>query len=264
MELDFYVKLKIKIILSEANTLITANHVLNEIDLSAGKEIHLLFNNINNVKIKMHKLRKFYTNKDDDITIIEIKSNDNFDENYMLEIDENIFQQNIKEIFNKKQIYLLHIPKGTEIRYSTEYIRNIDDYGTINHFSDTDNGSSGAPIINFETRKVIGVHYGYTNSFQGKPINLGKILTNSIEEFYKIKNNENNKNEIILIIEVKKEDLNKNIYFLDNLDYNDDIFPEKKQENNSLIELNESNIHVYGDNEKQEHFRYFNPKKEGI
>jgi ribosomal protein L7Ae-like RNA K-turn-binding protein len=180
----FICKIKSKNNLYKAPVLITCNHVLNENDLKIGNEIDIVFNNTYYIKLKINKLRKIYTNKDYDITIIELKKNDNFKEEDMLEIDENIFKEDYQN-YKKKQIYILHIPNGTEIRYSSEVIRNIDILGKIEHFCSTESGSSGAPIINFETRKVLGIHIGYNLN---KKINLGTLLNNPIAEVFKIYN----------------------------------------------------------------------------
>ena len=177
----------------------------------------------------------------------------------MLEIDENIYNEYIK-VYNKKQIYIIHIPNGNEIRYSSEIIRSIDLTGKIEHFWSSESGSSGAPIINFETRKVLGIHIGYNNN---KKVNIGALLNKPIEEFFNIYNkNKNKKNEIIITLEIKNEDLNKNIYFLDNIDYFDDLVSKKNPEN-SLIELNKSNMKVSINNNIYDYSRYFKPEKEG-
>jgi hypothetical protein len=89
-----------------------------------------------------------------------------------MEIDKNIFEDDFKEIFKNKSIYLLHYPKGVEICKSEEVIKNIaEDNYTIVHCCDSTNGSSGGPLINLKNNKVIGIHKGYN----GK-INLGILL----------------------------------------------------------------------------------------
>ena len=211
----FICKLSNKENIETKNALITCNHVLNEIDLTIGKDIYLLFNNINQVKLKINKLRKIYTSPKYDVTIIELKSNDNINEEDLFEIDENIFENDLYKIYKNKQIYILHYPRGNEIKYSTEMINNIVDKFQIRHYCSTDSGSSGAPIINFENRKVIGVHAGF---IELKNINVGTLLNYPIEGFYKLYDNKKNKNnnKIEIILDIKNEDLNKKIYFLDN------------------------------------------------
>ena len=58
--------------------LITNNHVLEENDITPGKKIKFSLNkNKYSFEILMDDIRRTYTNKDYDITIIEIKKNDN-------------------------------------------------------------------------------------------------------------------------------------------------------------------------------------------
>ena len=94
--------------------LITSNHILDINDIKAGKIIDISFNENGKLKnkiLKINKLRKVYTNKNYDVTIIEIKKNDNFNENDMLTIDENIYSNNFNSYYLNKNIYIIHYPK---------------------------------------------------------------------------------------------------------------------------------------------------------
>ena len=66
-----------------------------------------------------------------------------------------------------------------------------------------------------------------------------------------------------MIIKIEKEEINKDIYFLDSTDgfyyYDDNIFEEHHHDN--LKELNESNIEIYINNKKYKYKKYFNQKK---
>ena len=62
-----------------------------------------------------------------------------------------------------------------------------------------------------------------------------------------------NKNEIILTLKINKEDVYKNIYFIDNSN-NHDIFEE----------MNELNTKIYINNNNSKYKKFFIPKKEGI
>ena len=70
--------------LSILRVLITCNHVLN--DLKIGNEIKLIFDRKEKIII-IDKLRRAYTNKEYDITIIELKENE-FDIQNYLKIDD--------------------------------------------------------------------------------------------------------------------------------------------------------------------------------
>ena len=99
--------------------MITNNHVLNKNDLSIGKKINFSINNDKiDYEIEIDELRRIYTNEQYDITIIEIKQNDKLDQISFFDIDNQIFDDNFKEIYKNMQIYLLHYPKGSQMEYS--------------------------------------------------------------------------------------------------------------------------------------------------
>ncbi len=71
--------------------LITNIHVRNEQDIKKNKIIELTINNTAKKIIKIDETRKRYTNKDIDVTFIEIRQNE--DDNF-LELDEDIYKVN--------------------------------------------------------------------------------------------------------------------------------------------------------------------------
>ena len=102
----------------------------------------------------------------------------------MLEIDCNIFEEkNIKEL---KSIYIIHYPIGKESSLSIGLIDNIKDED-IQHKCATESGSSGAPIINLNNFKIIGIHIGTDKVLS---LNIGLLLKESINKYNK---NENKK-----------------------------------------------------------------------
>ena len=101
--------------------------------------------------------------------------------------------------------------------------------------------------------------------------NFTKKFNNILNIYDKI-----NSNEIKMKIKIEKEDVNKEIYFLDNTDGNIDMgVIDSKDENNSceiikeehhhdfLKELNESNVELYINEKKYKYQKYFIPDKEG-
>ena len=124
--------------------LVTNNHILDENSISKDKKIEMTLNddkkplviNIDNSRIKL-------TNKELDITFIEIKKEDKI--NYFLEIDENI-DKGLEYIYNHKSIYLLHYPKGVKANVS---------YGLSNKIIDNN------LIYNCRQKKVHLVHLFY-------------------------------------------------------------------------------------------------------
>ena len=157
--------------------LITCNHVVSGNE----KEIKLIFNDSLERTLKLNNTRKIYTNNLKDITIIEIKKEDNYNSNNFLEIDYDIFDN--KNLNNKfKSIYIIHFPFGKESSLSIGIIEKIKD-DIIKHKCATEKGSSGSPIINLNNFKIIGIHQGTDEVLF---LNEGMFLTNAINDFNKI------------------------------------------------------------------------------
>ena len=73
------------------------------------------------------------------------------------------------------------------------------------------------------------------------------------------------KNEIKLIVDVKKNEINKEIYFLNNIDYKFNIQINRKNNcHDFLNELNEKDVDIYINNKKYKNQKYFKPEKEGL
>ena len=162
-------------------TLITNNHVLESKDIQPGQTIKFSLDDDSKFyNILIDNSRITYTNKSYDVTIIEIKEDDNIDENSFFDLDKQIFNENVKDIFKNSQIYLLHYPKGTEISISASVLKGIrEDNIIIEHFCDTNTGSSGSPIINRNNLNIIGIH----KAASSKNFNLGVLLKEPIEKF---------------------------------------------------------------------------------
>ena len=158
--------------------LVTCNNVISGIE----KEIKLIFNDKLEKVLQLNSTRKIYTNNIKDITIIEIKKEDNYNLNNFLDIDYDIFENiNLNDKF--KSIYLIHFPFGNKPSLSTGIIEKIED-DIIKHKCATEKGSSGAPIINLNNFKIIGIHQGTDDILS---LNAGMFLTNAINDFNKTK-----------------------------------------------------------------------------
>ena len=111
------------------NLLITNNHVLNEQDILEGKVINISLNNEQIFKeIKIDSKRKKYTNKDLDVTIIEINNEDNI--KIYLSIDDNILNNNINNynnIYENESLYILNYINGKDIFNSQGILNNINE-----------------------------------------------------------------------------------------------------------------------------------------
>ena len=173
--------------------LITNNHILNENDIENNKGIKIILNNKEQKiikEIKLDKSRRRYTNINDeegiDITIIEIKPNIDNIYNF-LEIDDETLDLECK----RKSVYILHYPKEKKL-VSYGLINDIIADKKINHYCNTEEGSSGSPILSLNNYKVLGVHYGGLYKPNIK-INNGTSIKYAVNEF-----NNKYKNEINL------------------------------------------------------------------
>ena len=141
--------------------LVTNYHVLNNEDLEYNKEIIISFNDIKEAKIiKIESNRIIYTNEILDVSLIEIKENlDGIDLNNCLELDDiiNTDDEYLNDIYEKKSIYLLHYPKGENVVVSYGLLSKIKEK-KIYHLCNTENGSSGGPILSLNSYKVIVIH----------------------------------------------------------------------------------------------------------
>ena len=176
---------------------ITNNHIINEEILNSNKKIEIdikeekdiIYLNLNN-RIK-------YTNKEYDITIIEIKEKNI---KYYLELDDIILNGINGNIKNKeyidKTIYILQYPKS-QLSVSYGIISSIyeceNSKFNFNHKCSTDKGSSGGPVLASLNNKVLGIHKeGNKNS----NYNTGTFLNYPIKEFiekYYLKKNDSSK-----------------------------------------------------------------------
>ena len=180
------------------NALITNNHVIN-LEM---EKITISINNDKEIKVIELNNRIKYTNKEYDITIIEIKEKDNI--NNYLELDENIMKKGSNKLYINNTIYIIQYPGGKQLGVSYGILYKIfeDKEYNFNHLCCTEEGSSGSPIINIINNKVIGIHKAAKNNY-----NIGLFINYAIEDFI-------NKN----IIKVLNENFNLNIKDNDNLE----------------------------------------------
>ena len=133
--------------------LITNYQILDDNFMKIEKQINVDINGkIKNIKINQNS--KIYSSKDYEIMIIKIKEEE---VNNYLEIDPNISKENSYE---EQSIYLLHYPNNGKISISYGYvIKNINEFD-FTHLFDTEESSSGGPILSLSSNKIIGIHKG--------------------------------------------------------------------------------------------------------
>ena len=188
----------------ELKVLITNNHVIN-LEM---KKIIISINNDKEIKEIDLNNRIKYTNKEYDITIIEIKEEDKI--NDYLELDENIMKKGGNKLYINNTIYIIQYPGGKRLGVSYGILNGIyeDKEYNFNHLCCTEEGSSGSPIINIINNKVIGIHKESEKNY-----NKGLFINYAIEDFIN-KNNINKKD----IIKELNENFNLNLKDNDNLE----------------------------------------------
>ena len=235
--------------------LVTNDHVIGEEFLKNEKKILIDMEDKKNIPITIDKSRKTYNNKELDVTFIEINKKDNIECTYLeldsdLELDDEI----LKIKYEKKSIYIIQYP-GKEICVSYGIIKFLENFD-INHFCNTESGTSGSPILSLDSFKIIGIHRKANINYK---YNTGSLLKKAIEDF---------KNKFLAQINInnnfiKNENLNN---FNTNIIFKNPNKITKMNEINIryLIKENEEEIKLFGEefvnNNKENCILSFNNK----
>ena len=205
---------------------ITNNHIINEELLNKGDKKVSILTEESNTKIITLKNRMSYTNKEYDITIIEIIDDDEIKQ--YLQLDDNV----IDDIINSNDkndklidetIYIIQYADGKlSVSYGVMHSVSENKKYNFNHKCSTKDGSSGSPVLNANNNKIIGIHKeghknnGYNSgTFLNYPIkefikkNLNNIKT-EVKKMNKISSKESDKIAEIKLKNIKEE--NNNIY----------------------------------------------------
>ena len=189
--------------------IVTNYHVLD--DLKNNDKIEITRNNdkISN-DIILNNKRKIYKYEEMDVILIEINpKEDKINENEFLEIDNDI-NNDIKAIekeYRKKSVYILHYPNGEDIKVSYGLLNGIINNKDINHYCNTQKGSSGSPIISLKNNKVIGIHRGSPKN-EKLQFNIGIFIKEVLKILYKDISSKNEINKINNNKEKEKENEN--------------------------------------------------------
>ena len=145
--------------------LITNYHIIRDEFLDSELKIKIYFRN-ECIPIKLNKDRKVYSSNHEmyDIMILKIYDNDDIQNINYLEIDNNLFKRNSELEYEDRSIYILHYPMGNEVKVSYGYGIKEKNKNNIIHKCKTANGSSGSPILNLSTNKVIGIHKSFSKN----------------------------------------------------------------------------------------------------
>ena len=165
-------------------SLITNSHLIDIHYLKNNKKIEFEYDNILYQLLSLEK-RKIYINEEFDITIIEIKDEDNIKIKNFLEIDEEILNiKNFHKNYVNSTAYIFKYKDGN-FTFSLEEIQNISEEGnlfqkTIKEKSEDNNGSSRTPILSLSSFKVIGLHCGFNPNSK---MNIGYIISRPIKAY---------------------------------------------------------------------------------
>ena len=221
--------------------LMTNYHVINKHFLNENDIIVLGINDekeFKKISLRDGDDRKIYINENYDLTIIEIKDEDKLNDYNFLELDNYLFEKNSESIYSSNSIYILQYPNFEKTCVGYGVLKTIDN-NNIKHLCCTEKGSSGSPILNLKTYKVIGIHKNHSEKY-----NCGTFLKIPIEQL-------NTNNEMISFKQFKKN-YYYDIYFTDkgngkenNLNnnennyfyFNNDINYNKNAYNENIIEL---------------------------
>ena len=111
---------------------------------------------------------------------------------HYLEIDRHIFSNNSEKTYEDESIYILHYPSGGKpsisFGYGFKQINEINDY-KMQHLCNTENCSSGGPILSLSSNQIIGIHRGCIKSTNGELTNFGTFLKFPLNELNHNKNN---------------------------------------------------------------------------
>ena len=207
--------------------LMTCEHVIKKEMIEANNiniDIFYHYESIHK-KIELNQkrfIKEYKTDYNVDITIIEIKKEDNISWVYFLEPDYDILNDFDKCL--KKKIIIHQYPLAKEQCYSEGNITNIiKNEKRIFYECSTEKGSSGSPIIKEDSKFVFGIHYkgNYEYGYYGNN-NYGYFIIDVLNDeerkncvkYYKEEDkNENNLTDREILA---KKTWNERIYNIDN------------------------------------------------
>ena len=167
--------------------LMTNHHFLNEKDFKDIICLNLtLIDDKKALIIDLGLDRETYFNKKYDVTLIELRDEDNI--KYYLKLDDILFQDKSEINYKDKSIYILNYPNGDTAAVSYGILNNIDKYN-IKYKCRIDIGSSGCPILNLKNNKVIGIHNKSSNGTLLK-FPLNDYINKREKMFININNNQ--------------------------------------------------------------------------
>ena len=171
--------------------LVTSNHVLDDEYIKESKKIEISLNdNEINEDIIISQEDIIYISKENeyDLIIIKLKEGQEYMNNInYLELDDNIFGDSLQGN-ESNSIYILHYhnSQNVAVSYGKVLVYDENKYGKRHKYK-TLLDSSGGPILNLLTNKVIGIYKGYIQKNGEIKYNIGTFLKDPLEEIKKKK-----------------------------------------------------------------------------
>ena len=211
-----------------------------------------------------------YKNEKFGISIIEIKNDKKYNINF-LEIDDCLYKNDSEIYLHKESIYIIHYTNEINVLVTYGVINYINN-NEIKNTCNTNLKSKCSVIFNLFNNQIIGLHKNIPNN-SNKNIFFKFFIKEFIDLYeyaqyinkFKLNNkysyNQSSNNEIDILIKVDEEDINKEIYFVDNYEYKDseDII----HYHDNLKELNKLNTELYIKKKNVEYKKFFVPERKG-
>ena len=162
--------------------LMTNYHILDDKYIKDNNKIEIIIND-NKINIIINIEDIIYKSKKDeyDLIIIKLKEGEEYMKNInYLELDDNLFNESsLKEY---ESIYILHYLNGqnASVSYGKDIIYDPNYKYDIQYKCNID--SSGGPILNLLSNKIIGIHKGYIQKNDGIKYNIGTLLKYPLKE----------------------------------------------------------------------------------
>ena len=186
---------------------------------------------LNRQKRKIKLGETLYYNNKYNIAILEIKEQ-MINEFHFLELDDNLFQENIEMYYSGESIYIIHYnKKEKDLSVSYGVINNINNYDII-YSANIKPNKEISPIFNLSNNKIFGIHNN-NSSYYNKGKHFSYFIKEFINEYHRqiVQHHRSqfqragegdhleakeSKNEIEILVDVNFHKENEKIYFLDN------------------------------------------------
>ena len=104
-----------------------------------------------------------YRNEELNISMFEINEYKKYNINF-LEIDDNIYKNDIESYYKKESIYIMNYKNENDISISFGVINNINE-SEMRYSCNLKDNLHGIPLFNLSNNKLIGIHIDKCNSY---------------------------------------------------------------------------------------------------